>query len=126
MLMAILDLVPGIIDKTAGTLLFKAAVYSAPGVPSGPAWDPVLAEPVKTPCRALVTKWSSYSLANGLVGGNDRKVLISAESMRGVVPKENGSITINGETFTLVSDGGSAPAVAVDPARAIWVCRGRA
>ncbi len=121
----ILDKVPGIIAKATGTRLFRPATYTVLGPPSGPSWDPTPGQPVDYPCRALEDSWSAYSQAGGLVAASDRKILILADGFA-VEPVEGASVTVGGKTFTLVSDGGSAPAVATDPAKAVWVCRGRA
>jgi hypothetical protein len=120
----VLDIVPGIVANTVGQLLFKDAVLTAQGAGTGPSYDPTPGTPVDYPCRALATNWSNYSRANGLVAAEDRKILIQAQGL-GVVPKDGMSITIDGESFVLVSDGGSAPAVRKDPSTAVWTCRGR-
>jgi sugar lactone lactonase YvrE len=121
----ILDIVPGIVAQTAGKLLFKDAVLTLQGKGSGSSYDPTPGEDVSYPCRALVTSWSNFSISNGLVASQDRKILIAAATLKGAAPRDGASIEIDGEVYVLVSDSGSAPAVKRDPANALWICRGR-
>lgn len=120
----VLDIVPGIIANTVGKLLLKPALLVVPGAPTGPEYDPTPGTPTTYPCRALVTDWSNYSRANGLVAAEDRKILIQAQGLP-VPPRDGYSVEIDGDTYVLVSDGGAAPAVRRDPSTAVYTCRGR-
>lgn len=121
---SILDIVPGIVAKTVSKLLFKDAVMSVPGTATGPSYDPTPGAPTDISCRALVTEWSNYARANGLVAAEDRKILIQAQGLA-VPPKDGYTVVIDGDTYVLVSDGGAAPAVRKDPSTAVYTCRGR-
>jgi len=122
----ILDIVPGIVADVAGPLLFRdAELYrTLPG--TGPAHNPGQGSTPKWGCRALVTNWRDSTKAGGLVAAVDRKILILAETLEGTEPQNGDSVVIQGKTYRITADGGSQPAVTRDPARAVWVCRGRA
>lgn len=123
--MSILDDLPEILADALGEDVFYPATLERDGASTGPSWDPTPGPPQSWPCRALEDQWSTGSLAGGLVASADRKLLILAHGLP-VVPQEGDRVTIRGYTFTIVSEGGSRPAVSSDPANAVWECRGRA
>jgi hypothetical protein len=123
----LLDIIPGVVNRVMGNRVFKPATLIVDGPATGPSYDPTPGVPVEYKCQVLEDSWSAYSQAGGLVSSADRKLLIIAKSLPSdVVPVEGNRVRVNGKTFSIVSDGGSAPAVATDPAYAIWTCRGRA
>ena len=124
--MSILDDLPGIIADAMGDLIFRDAVLTRDGPPTGPAYDPTPGTPQAWPCKAVEDEWSSSVRSGGLVASADRKILILADTLKGAVPQEGDRVTVQGQTFLIVSDGGSQPAVTSDPANATWTCRGRA
>lgn len=105
--------------------MYADAVYTAetPGT-GGSAWDPGATVPKDYPCKAQRDEWGAYERQGGLVSAKDWKVLVLTQTLE-VEPVEGGRITINGVTLTIVSDGGSAPAVSSDPASGAWVLRCR-
>lgn len=82
------------------------------------AFDPPAPTETEFTCKALVTKYSFKLRAEGLVQANDRKVLILAPSLS-IDPIPTDRVTIGGTTFVLSED------IAIDPANAVWVCRGK-
>ncbi|MGU3496354.1 hypothetical protein ACLBXM_20120 [Xanthobacteraceae bacterium A53D] len=124
--MSILDEVADIVVGAVGEDVFYPATLVREAVAPGPNdWTGGTVTTTEYACTALATRWSAYHRAGGLVAEGDRKVLILAASLP-IVPEAGDTITVQDETFALVSDGGSQPAVSTDPARAVWVCRGRA
>lgn len=87
-------------------------------------WTPGAVTTTEHACKALPDAWSAYHIANGMVAAADARLLILASTIA-VTPAAGDRVTVQGATYTIVSDGGSAPAVETDPARAVWVCRGR-
>jgi len=111
----------GSLAKTIGNAMasrFLDAVLTrdVPNVGADPA-DPVPPTPTQYPCKAIVEAYSQYLRANGLVGANDRKVLILANSL-GLRPKAGDRVTIKGITFRVIE-------VGTDPAEAVWECKGQ-
>lgn len=123
----ILDRVPGIIGRVMRDRVFRSAILHMPGETTGSGVDPTQGEPTPHNCQALEDSWSTFSLSSGLVAQAERKIMILAASIPGIEPVEGATITMHdGKVFSFVSEGGSGPAVTTDPAKAIWVCRGRA
>lgn len=117
----------GSLAKTIGKAmsgLFLNATYTVDAPSNGPAYDPGAPTSTDYPCKAIFDEWGAYSIRSGLVGAEDRKVLILAASLA-VEPQQGGRIVIDAATVTIYSDGESQPAVSTDPAKAVWVCRAR-
>lgn len=95
------------------TLIRATASGSSPDI----AFDPPAPTETEFSCKALVTKYSAMLRAEGVIDANDRKVLILANSIT-ATPKPPDRVTIGGTTFTLKE-------VDIDPANAVWVCRGK-
>lgn len=114
-------------DVFAGAFewIYADATYTA-DTPSGTGsvYDPDPGTPVSYSCRAQIDEWSSFDRQNSLVGTKDWKVLVLRRSLA-VEPVEGGRISVGGVTLTISGDGGSAPAISSDPARATWVLRCR-
>ena len=91
---------------------------------TGSAYDPD--PPVSTDyaCKAIFDQWGAYHQANGLVLNTDRKVLVLANTLA-VEPMPGDRIAIGGVTLNVYSNGEGAPAVATDPAKAVWTLRAR-
>lgn len=111
----------GPLAKTIGSAfktLFLDAVLTrdVPVISPDPA-DPLPPQTATYGCKAIVEGYSDYYKANGLVDAKDRKVLILATSLS-VRPEPGDRVTIRNVTFTLQD-------VTVDPAEAVWTCRGR-
>jgi hypothetical protein len=123
--MSILDDLPDIFADALGDSVFYDAVLRVHSKGAGPAYNPGPSTFQDYPCKGLVTNWSNYSMASGLVTAMDRKILILASTCA-VAPSEGCDIIINGGTYRLNSQGGSAPAVKRDPSASVWTCRGRA
>lgn len=121
--MSFLDDLPGILADALGPE-FRDAVYEIDGPGTGAPHDPTAGAPQSYPCKAINDQWGAYYKNGGLVSGDERKILILAHTLA-VEPQEGGRITIQGQTFQIVSEGGSQPAVTSDPAGATWECRGR-
>ncbi len=99
--------------------IFRDAVLvraSFTGASPDIAFDPPAPTETEYTCKALVTKYSAMLRAEGVIDANDRKVLILATSIS-ATPKPPDRVTISGVTFTLRE-------VDIDPANAVWVCRG--
>ncbi|ACL61748.1 hypothetical protein [Methylobacterium nodulans] len=105
--------------------LYADAVYTV-DEPSegGSKWDPAPPTPKTYPCKAMRDEWTAYERQGGLIGAQDWKVLVLTESLP-VTPVEGARITLYGQTLTIASAGGGAPAVTTDPARGAWVLRCR-
>ncbi len=114
-------------DVFAGAFewIYADATYTA-DTPSGTGsvYDPDPGTPVAYPCKAQRDEWSAYDRQGGLVSAMDWKVMVLRKSLA-VEPREGGRITIGGITLTIVSDGGSGPAVSSDPAGGAWTLRCR-
>ncbi|MFG1413465.1 hypothetical protein V5G24_20355 [Xanthobacter sp. VTT E-85241] len=115
---------PKTIGKALSGVFFDAVLARDVAAAGANAWTPGTITTTEYACKGLNDAWSSYQRAGGLVAGADRKILILASTLA-VTPQEGDRITIQGATLTLVSDGGSQPAVTTDPATAVWMCRGR-
>lgn len=116
---------PKTIGKAFSGIFFAAVLERDTATPGPNDWTPGEVTTVNHSCKALIEAWSSFQLSGGLVAAGDRKVMILASTVA-VQPEAGDRITVRGETFTIVSDGGSMPAVSTDPAKAVWICRGRA
>ncbi len=125
----------GLLDTDALADVFAAAfdwiygdaVYSVDAASTGSVYDPTPGEPAKYDCKGQIDEWSSRDRTNTLVSVKDWKVILLRQSLRGadgpIEPIEGGRVTIRGITLTVSGEGGSAPAVSSDPARATWVLR---
>ncbi len=116
---------PKTIGKAFAGIFFEAVLERDTAAPGPNDWTPGEVTTTEHGCKALIESWSSYQLSGGLVAAGDRKVMILASTIA-VEPEAGDRVTARGETFTIVSDGGSMPAVSTDPAKAVWTCRGRA
>lgn len=87
-------------------------------------WIPGAATSTTHSCRAIHDIWDATWLAGGLVAAGEVKIVILAATLA-VEPEPGDTITIRGETFTIVPAGAGKPAVSTDPARATWECRAR-
>ena len=105
--------------------LFFPATLARDGVASGPNFDPTFGPTLSWPCKAIFDEWGSFTLAQGLVSGTDRKVLILATSLA-TVPQGGDRITLDGATLEVYSGGEGQPGVSTDPAKAVWTLRARA
>lgn len=118
----------GSLAKTIGGAfkgLFLDATLSRTSSAAGANdWTPGAATTTDYTCKAIHDKWGAIWLSGGLVAADDVKLLILAASVT-VKPMAGDVVTIRGEAFTIVSDGGSKPAVETDPAQAVWTCRAR-
>lgn len=107
--------------------IYGDAVYTVDGAATGSSYDPTPGAPVDYPCKGQIDEWSSRDRTNTLVSVKDWKVIMLRQSLQGpdgpIEPVEGGRVTIRGITLTISSDGGSAPAVSSDPARATWILR---
>ena len=75
------------------------------------------------PCRGVVTDYSAYEMAQGLVKLGDRKILLIAKSIAGgQIPEPNDQVMIEGATYRI---GDTTDAVKRDPAAATYECRAR-
>lgn len=76
-------------------------------------------------CKGLVTAFSDYSIAQGMVRASDRKVLILAATLpAGVKPRSGNRITTPDGIVTIVAgDTPGRAAVNTDPAGATHDCR---
>jgi len=76
-------------------------------------------------CKGLVTAFSDYSVAQGMVRASDRKVLILAATLpAGVKPRSGNRITTPDGVVTIVAgDTPGRAAVNTDPAGATHDCR---
>lgn len=69
----------------------------------------------------MVSSYSAYFIAQGLVKQGDRKVTLFGASIQGgAVPEPGDRITIGGETLTIYADG-----VQADGVKAAYQCRCR-
>ena len=123
--MSVLDDLPDIFADALGDTVFYDAVLVRHEKPTGPAYNPGVGGKTRYACKALVTNWSNYSMASGLVASQDRKILILAATLE-VAPQEGDDLVLSGYTHRLASVGGTAPAVKRDPSTSVWTCRGRA
>lgn len=123
--MSLLDGLPQIMANALGTSVFRDATLYRSSKGTGPSYDPGEGTTSTFRCKALVTKFSNFSVAQGLVSGKDRKLLILAATLD-TVPQEGDRLKIQGTTYRVASDGGGGPAVTSDPANATYTCRGRA
>ena len=123
--MSLLDDLPDIFADALGDSVFYDGVLRRHTPGSGPAYNPGPGAITDYPCKGLITSFSNYSMASGLVAQKDRKILILAATCA-VPPIEGDDFIINGNTYRLTSQGGSGPAVKRDPSASVWTCRGRA
>ncbi len=114
----------GIIGRSASGVFFDASLTRDARAAGANAWTPGAVVSTDHACKALVDTWSSYQVASGLVAAADAKILVLASTLS-VEPIVGDRITVRGQTYTIVSYGGSRAAVETDPATAVWVCRGR-
>ena len=114
-----LDTVAADIFNAFSGVFYDAVLVRASTTGSSPdiAFDPPDPTETEYTCKALRTKYSAMLSKEGVIDVNDRKVLILATSIS-VTPKPPDRVTIQGTTFTLTE-------VDIDPANAVWVCRGR-
>lgn len=115
----------GSLAKTVGKAfkgLFLDATLTRETPGTGPAYDPGPSTTVEYVCKAIHDQWSSFDIANSLVEASERKILILATSLA-VEPASGDKITIRGETFTISGSASGKPAVATDPAKAVFVMR---
>lgn len=112
--------IPKALTKALGTLFYDAVlihdVYPAPNEET--PWVKEAPVPQRYACKAAITSYSDYSLANSLVQVGDRKILILATTLL-IEPAVTDRIEIRGDTYTVV-----AP-VKTDPVKAMWVAQGR-
>jgi hypothetical protein len=125
--MSILDDLPEIMSDTLGADVFSAATLTrTTATPGANPWDPPASTSETTyPCRALRDTFGATWLSGGLVDAEDVKVLILAGTLS-TTPEPGDRITIGAQTWTIVPAGGGKPAVATDPATAVWELRCRA
>lgn len=69
-------------------------------------------------CQGFIDSYSNYWIAQGVVEAGDRKISIVAKTLS-TVPVQGDTITARGETYTIVGD------VKTDPAIALWECHCR-
>lgn len=116
------------LSRTIGSALsgifFDAVLYRDAAAAGPNDWTPGAVTTTSYPCKALADAWSAYQISGGMVSANDAKVLILASTLS-IEPRAGDRVTVQGEMFTLVTEGGSRPAVMSDPAKALWECRGR-
>lgn len=80
--------------------------------------------PIETSYKAtgLVSDWSSYMIAGGLVKTGDRKLLLFGASIEsGQVPEPGDKVVIDGETLVILPQ----PPISRDPAKACFVLNSR-
>lgn len=105
---------------------FQSTFYDAtltrvtPGTPDeDEPWTPVAPTTADYACKAIVEEYSDYHRANTLIEANDRKVLVLADSLSTVPNPATDTITIRGETYTIV------PPAKIDPANVVWEIQAR-
>lgn len=114
----------GIISRAASGVFFDGSLARDARAAGTNDWTPGSTTVTDYACKALVDTWSAYHVTSGLVAAADAKILVLASTLS-VEPVVGDRITVRGQTYTIVSDGGSRAAVETDPATAVWVCRGR-
>jgi hypothetical protein len=124
--MSFLDDLPDLIGDALGDEFLPATLTRVTTAAPNPAtpWIPGEASSATYSCRAIHDTWGATWLAGGLVGSDEVKVVILAATLA-VEPQPGDTVTIRGETFTIVPAGAGKPAVSTDPARATWECRAR-
>lgn len=125
-----LDKVPSIVGKAFSKVFFDGVLTRVVNDPADEAWDVGTAHDVSYSCKALVDTWEASHIARGLVTATEAKLLILASTLS-IEPKSGDYLTVKGLTYLVTGDGGNPsgngmPAVSTDPAKAVWVCRGRA
>ena len=124
--MPIFDAIQAHIGQVFSSVYLDAVLYrdviTAPA--TTPLGKPTLGTPQQFECKAMVDEWSASHKAGSLVAVGDSKIIILQTSLA-TTPVAKDRITIRGETYEIVSDGGSQEAVTQDPAQGGWVCRGR-
>ena len=90
-----------------------------PGEPD-PAkpWEPVADTVQEFECQGFIDSYSDFWISQGVVQAGDRKISIIAKTLS-TVPMPGDQITARGETYTIVGD------VKTDPAIALWECHCR-
>ena len=120
---ALADVFAGAFDWIYGDAVYTGTTAAS----TGSAYDPDPGTPTPYPCKGQIDEWSSRDRTNTLVSVKDWKVILLRQSLQGpngpIEPVEGGRVTIRGITLTVSGEGGSAPAVSSDPARATWILR---
>lgn len=116
--------IPRTIGGALSGIFFDATLERDVATAGPNDWTPGPVASVSYQCKALADAWSAYHISGGMVSANDAKVLILASTLS-IEPQAGDRVTVRGEMFTLVTEGGSRPAVMSDPAKALWECRGR-
>ena len=99
------------------TLIKRTPGTRAPGAASAGT------NPIEQSYKAtgLVSDYKAYQIDGTLIRAGDRQVLLFGASIEsGAVPEPGDSVTIDGETLTIVKDG-----VKRDPAKASYQCQCR-
>lgn len=115
--------IPALIDASLSDSLLPATLVKfSPGVPSSSMLTAGANPEKKTyPCRGVVTDYSAYEMAQGLVKLGERKILLIANSIASAqVPEPNDQIQIEGGTWRVCEQG-----VTRDPAAAAYTCKVR-
>ncbi|MCP1550707.1 MULTISPECIES: hypothetical protein [Methylorubrum] len=123
--MSFLDDLPEILADALGDDFREATLIRSAAADGDSPWNPGVPSEQRYPCRAIHDEWGASYRSGGLVTGKDWKILVLAATL-GVEPVEGDRIVLEGITLTVVSEGGSQPAVTSDPANATWVLRCRA
>lgn len=123
--MSFLDDLPEILADALGDDFREATLIRSTAADGDSPWNPGAPSEQRYPCRAIHDEWGALYRSDGLVTGKDWKILVLAATLA-VEPQEGDRITLEGVTLTVVSEGGSQPAVTSDPANATWVLRCRA
>lgn len=123
--MSFLDDLPDILAGALADDFREATLIRTVEGTGGDPWSPGEPTDQRYPCRAIHDEWGASFRSGGLVTGKDWKILILAATLA-VEPMEGDRITLEGVTLTVVSEGGSQPAVTSDPATATWVLKCRA
>jgi hypothetical protein len=118
-----LDDLPDLINDALGDT-FRDAVLYRDAAGTGPVYDPGAPTTTTYACKAIHDQWGAFYRGNGLVSVEDRKVLVLAASLA-VVPRSGDRISLEGQTFEIVSAGEGQPGVTTDPAKAVWTLRVR-
>jgi hypothetical protein len=118
------------VGKAFSKVFFDGVLTRVVNDPADEAWDVGTAHDVSYSCKALVDTWEASHIARGLVTATEAKLLILASTLS-IEPKSGDYLTVKGLTYLVTGDGGNPsgngmPAVSTDPAKAVWVCRGRA
>jgi hypothetical protein len=122
--MSILDDLPDTIGGALADTFRDATLTKTTTTPAANPWDSPTTSTASYTCKALRDTFGAYWLSGGLVDAEDVKVLILASTLS-VAPEAGDRITIGSEMWTIVPAGSGKPAVATDPANAVWELRAR-